>query len=93
MSAPQSLFHERHQEEDPQTGPLKRVMLTLGGYYSKESTLMRGAELLYAGVVEQATNPVLMEGTLEVYYDRDWLPLFLLSKNNFESALAANLVT
>ena len=65
-ASPHSLHHQRLP---PEPGPqheqpslLRCALLTLGGFYSKESTYMRAAQILYAGVVEQATNPVLMEG-------------------------------
>ena len=37
-------------------GFLRRALLVIGGYYSKESTVMRAAENLYNCVKEQATN-------------------------------------
>jgi len=41
---------------------LSQVFLKIGGYYSKESTLMRAAEGLYACVTEHATQPTLLQG-------------------------------
>ena len=41
---------------------LQRWLLTLGGYYSRESRLLRGAKVLYRGIVEQATNKPLYDG-------------------------------
>ncbi|KAK9819883.1 hypothetical protein WJX72_003560 [[Myrmecia] bisecta] len=38
---------------------LTRALLRLGGYYSRESRLLRGAKTLYDGVVEQATDTLL----------------------------------
>ncbi len=39
-----------------------RALLTLGGYYSKESRLMRAAQRLYTAVTEQAANPQFLSG-------------------------------
>jgi hypothetical protein len=39
-----------------------RTLLTIGGYYSRESRLIRGAKVLYGDVVEQATNRDLYKG-------------------------------
>ena len=41
---------------------LQRWLLTIGGYYSRESRLLRGAKVLYRGIVEQATNKPLFDG-------------------------------
>jgi cytochrome b pre-mRNA-processing protein 3 len=62
LSAPRSLEFPRHPPEAaPVENPgfLRSVILRLGGYYSRESRLMRGAEGLYAGVKEQADDPSL----------------------------------
>eukprot|EP00887_Chlorella_sp_A99_P006139 scaffold22.g6139.t1 len=40
---------------------LRRVLLTFGGFYSKESTYMRAAQGLFQSVVEQGTNPALAQ--------------------------------
>lgn len=39
-----------------------RALLTLGGYYSKESRLMRSAQRLYTAVTEQAACPQFLSG-------------------------------
>lgn len=55
----QSLEHQR-QKELPASATdtaLKRAMLRLLGYYSRESTLMRGGEALLAAVVEASDSP------------------------------------
>ena len=41
---------------------LQRWLLTIGGYYSRESRLLRGAKVLYRGIVEQATHKPLYDG-------------------------------
>ena len=46
---------------DEKPGIFRGVMLWLGGYYTKESTLMRGAEGLWDSVTEASTNPKLFE--------------------------------
>lgn len=53
-------------EEKP--GVLRGAILWLGGYYSKESTLMRAAEGLYDSVTEAATDPKLFQ-TFEIPSD------------------------
>ena len=62
---PRSLAHERPVEE-PRPGVeqnwLQRWLLTIGGYYSRESRLLRGAKVLYRGIVEQATHKPLYDG-------------------------------
>ena len=62
---PRSLAHDRPTEE-PRPGVQEswftRTLLTIGGYYSRESRLIRGAKVLYSDVVEQATNPDLYKG-------------------------------
>ena len=49
-------------------GLLSKVFLRLGGFYSKESTLMRAANGLYDSVTEQALDPRLLDA-LEVPSD------------------------
>ena len=62
---PRSLAHDRPTEA-PRPGTeeswFTRMLLTVGGYYSRESRLIRGAKVLYADVVEQATNRELYKG-------------------------------
>jgi hypothetical protein len=62
---PRSLAHERPTLE-PLPGVeqswFKRTLLKIGGYYSRESRLIRGAKALYEDIVEQATNKELYEG-------------------------------
>ncbi len=56
---PRSLAHDRPLEV-PVPGAeqswLKRSLLHIGGYYTKESQLIRGSKVLYSDIVEQATN-------------------------------------
>ena len=62
---PQSLAEDRLTEE-PRPGTeqnvFTRLLLRVGGYYSKDSQLIRGAKYLYSDIVEQSTNPALYEG-------------------------------
>lgn len=39
-----------------------KALLALGGYYSRESSNMRAAKLLYTAVTEQASNPQFLQG-------------------------------
>ena len=39
-----------------------KALLALGGYYSRESSNMRAAKLLYTAVTEQAGNPQFLQG-------------------------------
>ncbi|CAL5222683.1 g5083 [Coccomyxa viridis] len=56
---PRSLACERAVEQ-PAPGVeeswFRRTLLTIGGFYSRESRLIRGAKVLYNDIVEQATN-------------------------------------
>lgn len=64
---PRSLAYERPIQQ-PAPGVeqswFTRTMLKIGGYYSRESQLIRGAKLLYEDVVEQSTNKEFFEGTV-----------------------------
>lgn len=62
-AAPESLFCQRSHPEPRETGSLlQRAALLLGGFYSKESSLMRAAQSLYGSVTQQATEPALLRG-------------------------------
>lgn len=65
-SPPRSLEFQRQPEaelrEEAERGLAVRALLTLGGYYSKESRHMRSAGRLYAAVGEQAANPAFLAG-------------------------------
>ncbi|KAK9908990.1 hypothetical protein WJX75_005649 [Coccomyxa subellipsoidea] len=56
---PRSLAYDRPTEV-PVPGAeqswLKRSLLHIGGYYTRESQLIRGSKVLYSDIVEQATN-------------------------------------
>ena len=41
---------------------LKRSLLHIGGYYTRESQLIRGSKVLYADIVEQSTNKEFYKG-------------------------------
>ena len=41
---------------------LKRSLLHIGGYYTRESQLIRGSKVLYSDIVEQATNKEFYKG-------------------------------
>ena len=62
---PRSLAHERAIEQ-PAPGVeeswLRRTLLTIGGFYSRESRLIRGAKVLYNDITEQATNKEFYKG-------------------------------
>lgn len=62
---PRSLAYERAVEQ-PAPGVeeswFRRTLLTIGGFYSRESRLIRGAKVLYTDVVEQATNKNFYKG-------------------------------
>ena len=64
---PRSLAHDRPTEA-PRPGTeeswFTRMLLTIGGYYSRESRLIRGAKVLYADIIEQATNRELYKGAI-----------------------------
>lgn len=65
-AAPRSLEYTRHSEQVLQTtnpSLLQKALLRFGGYYSKESTLMRAAHGLYSSITETATNRELLSGT------------------------------
>ena len=70
---PRSLAYDRPTEA-PRPGTeeswFTRMLLTVGGYYSRESRLIRGAKVLYADIVEQATNRELYRGANA---SGDWL--------------------
>jgi hypothetical protein len=61
---PRSLEHLRQAPAPSNLSMMARFFLTLGGYYSKESTLMRAASGLYGGILEQATSPAFVKGWL-----------------------------
>ena len=62
-AAPESLVFQRSHPEPREAGSLlQRVALLLGGFYSKESSLMRAAQSLYGSVTQQATEPALLKG-------------------------------
>ncbi|CAL8461833.1 g1364 [Coccomyxa elongata] len=56
---PRSLAYDRATEE-PVPGAeqswFKRSLLHIGGFYTRESQLIRGSKVLYSDIVEQATN-------------------------------------
>lgn len=62
---PRSLAYERAVEQ-PAPGTdeswWRRSLLTIGGFYSRESRLIRGAKVLYHDIVEQATNKDFYKG-------------------------------
>ncbi len=62
---PRSLAYERAVEQ-PAPGVeeswFRRTLLTIGGFYSRESRLIRGAKVLYNDIVEQATNKDFYNG-------------------------------
>jgi cytochrome b pre-mRNA-processing protein 3 len=62
VSAPRSLeFPRQHPEASQEAGAglLRRAFLRLGGYYSRESRLLRGADGLAACLAERADDPAL----------------------------------
>lgn len=65
-SPPRSLEFQRQPAEElrqeAERGLAVRALLTLGGYYSKESRFMRSAGRLYAAVGEQAASPAFLAG-------------------------------
>jgi hypothetical protein len=54
---PQPLAHARATDTPAEDGALKRLLLTLGGYYSRESRLMRGA---HGAHVRTACTPIAL---------------------------------
>ena len=58
MKRPCSLEYVRTKKENPidRPGFFRRALLVLGGYYSKESAIMRAAANLYRAVTEQAAD-------------------------------------
>lgn len=59
---PCSLQHSRPIETARDETLLKRMLLRLFGFYTRESRLLRGAKALHAAVREPANNPALYEG-------------------------------
>ena len=60
-----SLAFDRPLEEptkEAQAHWLTRLLLRVGGFYSKESVLLRGARALYEGIQEQALDKRLLNG-------------------------------
>ena len=45
---------------------IRKALLTLGGFYSRESRLIRGANGLYTDIVEQATNKDFYTGDIRL---------------------------
>lgn len=69
LSSPHSLEYSRlPPPEQAGSGILSNVFLKIGGFYSKESTIMRAAGGLYDCVAEQATAPDLFD-SLELPQD------------------------
>jgi hypothetical protein len=68
---PRSLAHERAVEQ-PAPGTeeswWRKALLTIGGFYSRESRLIRGAKVLYHDIVEQATNKDFYKGVYCISY-------------------------
>ncbi|KAL4443490.1 hypothetical protein ABPG75_011227 [Micractinium tetrahymenae] len=64
-ASPRSLHFQRQPHEEveaeAQRGFAVKALLTLGGYYSKESRHMRAAQRLYAAVTEQAVAPAFLQ--------------------------------
>ena len=69
---PRSLAYERAVEQ-PAPGVeeswFRRTLLTIGGFYSRESRLIRGAKVLYTDIVEQATNKDFYKGEVASHID------------------------
>lgn len=63
-ASPRSLQFQRQPhaevEAEAQRGFAVKALLTLGGYYSKESRHMRAAQRLYSAVAEQAAAPAFL---------------------------------
>lgn len=55
--------------QEAERGFTVRALLTLGGYYSRESRLMRAAQRLYAATTEQAANPAFLTGAPAAGWD------------------------
>ena len=62
---PSSLQHSRPIETARDETLLKRMLLRLFGFYTRESRLLRGAKALHAAVQEPAKNPALYEGAAQ----------------------------
>ncbi|KAL4422212.1 hypothetical protein ABPG77_009687 [Micractinium sp. CCAP 211/92] len=64
-ASPRSLQFQRQPQEEidaeAQRGFAVKALLTLGGYYSKESRHMRAAQRLYTAVAEQAAAPAFLQ--------------------------------
>ncbi|KAL3156578.1 hypothetical protein ABBQ38_000868 [Trebouxia sp. C0009 RCD-2024] len=61
---PKSLQFDRGTDEpkpEVATSRLRQALLTISGFYSKESQLLRGSKNLYQAVVQQAANKQLYE--------------------------------
>ena len=63
---PCSLQHSRPIETARDETLLKRMLLRLFGFYTRESRLLRGAKALHAAVQEPAKNPALYEGAAQL---------------------------
>lgn len=65
-AGPRSLQFQRQPAkemvEEEQRGFTFKALLTLGGYYSRESRHMRAAQRLYTAVTEQAVAPAFLQG-------------------------------
>lgn len=61
---PRSLQYDRPTDEprpEVATSRFRQALLTISGFYSKESQLLRGSKNLYQAVVQQAAEPRLYE--------------------------------
>lgn len=59
---PCSLEHGRPLAMPRDETVFKRVLLRIFGFYTRESTLIRGAKALHDAIQEQAENRALYEG-------------------------------
>jgi hypothetical protein len=57
-----------HRAVDPQYKGIKRFLLTLLLFYSKQSKSIRGANVVYDRITSQVDAPAIYDGKLPAYY-------------------------
>jgi len=57
-----------HRAVDPQYEGIKRFLLTLLLFYSKQSKSIRGANVVYDRITSQVDAPAIYDGKLPAYY-------------------------
>jgi hypothetical protein len=57
-----------HRAVDPQFKGIRRFLLTLLLFYSKQSKSIRGANVVYDRITSQVDTPAIYDGKLPTYY-------------------------